>query len=146
VDALFVAVCGRRLIWLGNIGFFQVLELIRYLNGQTYRPFFALYAAALFALVAWFAAEGGISHLSQSRETLTLPSPGQPRDKSRLAKPLHHVLQMRTVARFDHDTRRDEIGWARFPACWPGALQSKLVRCPQIYGATSDKGGSARDI
>ena len=46
-----------RLIWLGSIGFFQVLELNRYLDGQTYRPFFALYAAVLFALVAWFAAK-----------------------------------------------------------------------------------------
>jgi hypothetical protein len=38
-----------------------VLELIRYLNGQTYRPFFALYAAALFALVAWFAAKAALA-------------------------------------------------------------------------------------
>jgi hypothetical protein len=46
-----------RLIWLGSIGFFQVLELIRYLNGQTYRPIFALYTAVLVASVAWFAAK-----------------------------------------------------------------------------------------
>ena len=46
-----------RLIWLGSIGFFQTLELIRYFDGQTYRPFFALYAGVLFALVAWFAAK-----------------------------------------------------------------------------------------
>jgi len=43
-----------RLIWLGSIGFFQVVELHRYFIGQTYRPFFGLYAGALFALVVWF--------------------------------------------------------------------------------------------
>lgn len=54
-----------RLIWLGSIGFFQMLELIRYLNGQTYRPFFALFAAVLFAVVAWFAATT-VSAISRS--------------------------------------------------------------------------------
>jgi hypothetical protein len=43
-----------RLIWLGSIGFFQVVELHRYFSGQTYRPFFGLYAGVLFALIAWF--------------------------------------------------------------------------------------------
>lgn len=43
-----------RLIWMGSIVFFQVVELHRYLNDQTYRPFFALYAAVLLALFLWF--------------------------------------------------------------------------------------------
>jgi hypothetical protein len=53
---------------------------------------------------------------------------------------------MRTVARFDHDTRRDEIGWARFPAAGLGHCNRSSSVATQIYGATSDKGGSARDI
>src|SRR3569833_4550438 len=44
---------ARRLIWIGSIVFFQIVELVRYFNGQTYRPFFGLYAAILFALVLW---------------------------------------------------------------------------------------------
>jgi len=44
-----------RLIWLGSIAFFQALEFHRYLIGQSYRPFFALYAAVIFAAVVWFA-------------------------------------------------------------------------------------------
>ncbi|MGY3611274.1 hypothetical protein [Bradyrhizobium sp. Leo121] len=56
-----------RLIWLGSIGFFQTLELIRYVNGQTYRPFFALYAAVLAAFVAWFAVKAA-SVVFRSRE------------------------------------------------------------------------------
>ena len=35
-----------RFIWLGSIAFFQVLELERYVEGLTYRPFFGLYATA----------------------------------------------------------------------------------------------------
>lgn len=45
-----------RLIWLFSIVIFQILELYRYRQGETYRPFFGLYAAAIFALVIWFAA------------------------------------------------------------------------------------------
>jgi hypothetical protein len=45
-----------RLIWLGSIGFFQALELQRYFNGQSYRPFFGLYAAVLCAVGVWFVA------------------------------------------------------------------------------------------
>ncbi len=43
-----------RLIWLGSIGFFQALELQRYLNGLPYRPFFALYAGVICGAVVWF--------------------------------------------------------------------------------------------
>jgi hypothetical protein len=43
-----------RLTWIGSIGFFQAVELHRYSSGQTYRPFFGLYASVLFALFAWF--------------------------------------------------------------------------------------------
>jgi hypothetical protein len=43
-----------RSIWLGSIIFFQALEFHRYLTGQSYRPFFGLYAAVIFAAVVWF--------------------------------------------------------------------------------------------
>jgi hypothetical protein len=36
--------------------FFQALELQRYLEDLTYRPFFGLYASLLFAAVVWFSA------------------------------------------------------------------------------------------
>jgi hypothetical protein len=55
-----------RFIWVGSIVFFQILELHRYLSGQTYRPFFGLYAAVLFALVLWFTARA-IRSLQQRR-------------------------------------------------------------------------------
>jgi hypothetical protein len=45
-----------RSIWLGSIIFFQALEIQRYHEGLTYRPFFGLYAGVLFAFVIWFAA------------------------------------------------------------------------------------------
>jgi hypothetical protein len=58
-----------RLIWLGSIVFFQALEFQRYLGGLSYRPFFALYAAVIFAALAWFAlrAQADISRQRQSR-------------------------------------------------------------------------------
>jgi hypothetical protein len=56
-----------RLIWVGSIVFFQIVELHRYLNGQTYRPFFGLYAAVLFALVAWFTVHA-IASVSRRRQ------------------------------------------------------------------------------
>jgi uncharacterized membrane protein YfcA len=58
-----------RLLWLGSIGLFQGVELHRYLSGQTYRPFFALYAGVLCALVAWFAvsAAAGVSRRRRAR-------------------------------------------------------------------------------
>ena len=45
-----------RLIWLSCIIFFQALEIVRYWNGETYRPFFGLYTAVICALVIWYAA------------------------------------------------------------------------------------------
>ena len=45
-----------RLLWLGSIVSFQVLELHRYHEGLSYRPFFGLYAGVLFAFVAWLIA------------------------------------------------------------------------------------------
>jgi hypothetical protein len=45
-----------RLIWIGSIGFFQALELQRYIEGMAWRPFFGLYASVLFAAVVWFSA------------------------------------------------------------------------------------------
>jgi hypothetical protein len=42
-----------RLIWLGSIVLFQSLEFQRYLGGQSYRPFFGLYAALIFAAVVF---------------------------------------------------------------------------------------------
>jgi hypothetical protein len=43
-----------RLIWVGSIVVLQIAELHRYLTGQTYRPFFGLYAGVLLALFLWF--------------------------------------------------------------------------------------------
>jgi hypothetical protein len=45
-----------RLIWLGSVATFQTLEILRYRSGETYRPFFALFAAAIFACVIWLLA------------------------------------------------------------------------------------------
>ncbi len=45
-----------RFIWLFSIVIFQALELHRYLNGETYRPVFGLFAAVICALVIWLAA------------------------------------------------------------------------------------------
>jgi hypothetical protein len=45
-----------RLIWVGSIVFFQALELRRYVCGESYRPFFALYTAVLVSLFLWFLA------------------------------------------------------------------------------------------
>jgi hypothetical protein len=42
-----------RLIWLGSIATFEALEVLRYWSGQTYRPFFALFVAAIFACLIW---------------------------------------------------------------------------------------------
>ncbi|MCA6106004.1 hypothetical protein [Bradyrhizobium cenepequi] len=42
------------LIWIVTIAFFQALELHRYLEGLSYRPFFGLCAGLLFAATAWF--------------------------------------------------------------------------------------------
>jgi hypothetical protein len=38
---------------VGSIGFFQALEIDRYLEGLSHRPFFGLYAGILLAAVAW---------------------------------------------------------------------------------------------
>jgi hypothetical protein len=56
-----------RLIWVGSIVFFQIVEFNRYLSGQSYRPFFGLYAAVLLALVLWFV----VSLLARTRRTAT---------------------------------------------------------------------------
>ena len=45
-----------RLIWLGSIALFQILEFLRYLNGLSYRPFFGLFAAVIAAALLWFIA------------------------------------------------------------------------------------------
>jgi hypothetical protein len=45
-----------RLIWLGSIATFETLEVFRYWSGKTYRPFFALFAAAICAFLTWFVA------------------------------------------------------------------------------------------
>jgi hypothetical protein len=45
-----------RLIWLGSIATFEILEVLRYQSGQTYRPFFALFVAAIFASLTWLVA------------------------------------------------------------------------------------------
>jgi threonine/homoserine/homoserine lactone efflux protein len=45
-----------RLIWLGSIATFEALEILRYWSGKTYRPFFALFVAAIFAFLIWFVA------------------------------------------------------------------------------------------
>ena len=42
-----------RLIWLVSFTVFQALELQRYLEGLSYRPFFGLYAGVLCAAVVW---------------------------------------------------------------------------------------------
>jgi len=42
-----------RLIWLGSIGGLQAVEFQRYLEGLTYRPFFALYAGVLVGVLLW---------------------------------------------------------------------------------------------
>jgi hypothetical protein len=43
-----------RLIWVGSIGFVQIVEFNRYLSGQSHRLFFSLFAGVLLALVLWF--------------------------------------------------------------------------------------------
>jgi L-asparagine transporter-like permease len=43
-----------RLIWIGSTATFETLEVLRYQSGQTYRPFFALFAAGILASVIWF--------------------------------------------------------------------------------------------
>jgi hypothetical protein len=55
-------------IWLGSIALFQILEFQRYLGGQSYRPFFGLYAALIFAAVVWFAARG-FADLARQRQS-----------------------------------------------------------------------------
>jgi hypothetical protein len=45
-----------RLIWLGSIATFETLEILRYRSGQTYRPFFGLFVAAIFASLIWLVA------------------------------------------------------------------------------------------
>ncbi|MES5483217.1 hypothetical protein QMZ05_10715 [Bradyrhizobium sp. INPA03-11B] len=62
-----------RLIWFGSIGFFQFAEIERYLSGNTWRPFFGLYAGLLFALVIWFMASA-IRNIAQRREARHGPS------------------------------------------------------------------------
>ncbi len=58
-----------RLIWVGSIVFFQILELHRYMSGQTYRPFFGLYVAVLTACFFWFVAKlmTGLHRTSRQR-------------------------------------------------------------------------------
>jgi hypothetical protein len=43
-----------RLIWVSSIISVQIVEFNRYLSGQSYRPFFSLYAGILLALVLRF--------------------------------------------------------------------------------------------
>jgi len=45
-----------RLIWLSSTITFQILEVVRYRNGETYRPFFGLFVAAECALLIWLVA------------------------------------------------------------------------------------------
>jgi threonine/homoserine/homoserine lactone efflux protein len=45
-----------RLIWLGSIATFEALEVLRYWSGKTYRPFFALFVAAICAFLIWLVA------------------------------------------------------------------------------------------
>jgi hypothetical protein len=47
-----------RLIWLGSIATFETLEVLRYWSGKTYRPFFALFAAAFCAFLIWLIVRG----------------------------------------------------------------------------------------
>src|SRR3569832_1317854 len=64
-----------RLIWLGSIAAFQVLELQRYHQGLSYRPLFGFYAGVLFALVAWVAARlfANMAHRGPRRDGLITP-------------------------------------------------------------------------
>jgi hypothetical protein len=48
--------------------------------------------------------------ISASLENATLSPPRQPRDKAGFAEPFHHVLQMRAVARFNHDFEQGALG------------------------------------
>jgi ABC-type transport system involved in cytochrome c biogenesis permease subunit len=63
-----------RLIWLGSIAFFQIFEFQRYLGGQSYRPFFGLYAAVIFAAVVWFAVRGFADLARQRQARFRSPS------------------------------------------------------------------------
>ena len=58
-----------RLIWVGSVATFETLELLRYWSGKTYRPFFALFAAAIFALLIWQVA-CGFRDIRQRRQVL----------------------------------------------------------------------------
>jgi hypothetical protein len=68
-----------RLIWLGSIAAFETLELLRYWSGKTYRPFFALCVAAIFAFLIWLTASG-FRDMRQRREA---------RASGQLQSPLH---------------------------------------------------------
>jgi hypothetical protein len=43
-----------RLIWSGSIATFEIIEVLRYWSGREYRPFFALFVAAICAFLIWF--------------------------------------------------------------------------------------------
>jgi hypothetical protein len=47
-----------RLIWLCSIATFETLEFLRYRSGETYRPVFALFVAAMCAFAVWIVARG----------------------------------------------------------------------------------------
>jgi hypothetical protein len=59
-----------RLIWVGSVATFETLELLRYWSGKTYRPFFAVFAAAIVALLIWQVA-CGFRDILQRRQVLT---------------------------------------------------------------------------
>jgi hypothetical protein len=58
-----------RLIWLGSAATFETLEILRYRSGETYRPFFAVFAAAIVALLIWQVA-CGFRDIRQQRQVL----------------------------------------------------------------------------
>jgi hypothetical protein len=43
-------------------------------------------------------------------KTLRLPPPRQPRDEPRFAEPLHHLIQMHVIPRFDDDFEQGALG------------------------------------
>jgi hypothetical protein len=57
-----------RLIWLGSIATFETLEIIRYWSGKTYRPFSALFVAAICAFLIWLVARGVRDRREKSAE------------------------------------------------------------------------------
>lgn len=64
-----------RLIWVASITAFEALEVRRYWHGETYRPLFGLFVAAICACVIWQVASA-FRDSRRRRQARRLSSPG----------------------------------------------------------------------